>query len=56
MRRRLAFLRVPGLLRLLALFAILIVPLLAGRLVQHLQSGEPLGATGAARPDPVKRS
>lgn len=53
MQRRLAFLRVPGLLRLLALFAILIVPLLAGRLVQHLQSGEP---PVAARPDPVKRS
>lgn len=42
-------------LRLLALFAILTVPLLAGKLVQHLK-GEPPGLSGTARPDPVKRS
>jgi hypothetical protein len=55
MWRRLGQIRMPGLIRLLALFAILTVPLLAGRLVQHLK-GEPTGHSGQARPDPVKRS
>ncbi len=55
MRRRLGSFRFPGLVRLLVLFAILTVPLLAGRLVQHLK-GEPPGVSGTARPDPVKRS
>ncbi len=55
MRRRLGSFRVPGLVRLLVLFAILTIPLFAGRLVQHLK-GEPAGVSGAARPDHVKRS
>jgi hypothetical protein len=54
MWRRLGQIRVPGLIRLLALFAILTVPLLAGRIVQHLK-GEPAGVSGATRPDTLKR-
>ncbi|MBL8691645.1 MAG: hypothetical protein JNL04_21225 [Rhodospirillaceae bacterium] len=54
MWRRLGQIRVPGLIRLLVLFAILTVPILAGRIVQHLK-GEPPGVAGATRPDSPKR-
>jgi len=43
-----------SLIRLLALFAILTVPMLAGRLIQHLR-GEPAGISGPARSDTLKR-
>ncbi len=54
MWRRLESFRAPALIRLLVLFAILTIPLLAGRLIAHLR-GEPPGISGPARPDLAKR-
>lgn len=56
MRRHLSSIRLPPLVRLLLLFAILIIPLLAGRVITQLGGESPNTSSVPAKPDLAKRS